>query len=612
MTLAQVLVLAILIVPLALAVAGKLRADVAALSIAVLLGICQLAGVGMFGAAHTPENAVQAFSGFSQPAVITLIGLFVITRSLDQTGVIRWLAARMIRLGGQSEARLVVLFAGATALFSLIMNNVAAGALLLPGALETSRRAGVKPSKLLIPVAFGSLLGGMATYFTTANIVLSGLLRIAHPPQPALNMLNFLPTGGLIALAGILYLATLGRRLLPERDMGGQQLIGEITGRQLHEYFQLGERLWELQVRPGSRLTGQTLTSAGLGQRFGLTIPIIWRGRQAILTSQSDEVLLAGDILLVVGREERVQAMADAGLEFNRRATDRLLSVQGLTLAELMVGPHSTAIGKNLRELAFRQTTGFTVLALRRGERSYRTDVGLLPLELGDILLAVGSPSRLKALRANRAVLLLEAAAASPEINWRQAGIAVAVTLLAVAASIAGAPTSLSMFCGALLLVLSGVLSMESAYQSIEWQVIFQIAGMVALSTAMVDTGLSQLIGNEMIRLSAPFGPLGLAAGCFLLAALLTQVMGGQVTGLVIGPVAISSALGLGVNAQAIAVATAIGCSASFLTPLAHPVNLLMVAPGNYKFNDFFRAGWPLMIVCFVVLLAGLKLFWGF
>ena len=163
-----------------------------------------------------------------------------------------------------------------------------------------------------------------------------------------------------------------------------------------------------------------------------------------------------------------------------------------------------------------------------------------------------------------------------------------AITFLAIAASISGVPTSLAMFCGALVLVLSGVMSMETAYQAIEWQVIFQIAGMVALSQAMVQTGLSGLIGDQLIRLSAPFGPLGLAAGCFLLAALLTQVMGGQVTALVVGPVAISSALGLGVNPQAIAVATAIGCSASFLTPLAHPVNMLMMAPRQLQIQRFF------------------------
>ena len=203
----------------------------------------------------------------------------------------------------------------------------------------------------------------MATYFTTANIVLSDLLRIARPPQPPLTMLNFLPTGGLIALAGILYLATLGRRWLPERDPGGQAVIGEMTGRQLEEYFQLGERLWELQVLPGSRLAGQTLGSVALGRRFGLTIPMIWHGRQAILTPLSSEKLQVGDVLLVVGREERVQAMAESGLEFNRRANDRPLSVQGVTLAELMIGPHSPAIGKDLKTLTFREMTGFTVLA---------------------------------------------------------------------------------------------------------------------------------------------------------------------------------------------------------------------------------------------------------
>jgi di/tricarboxylate transporter len=167
------------------------------------------------------------------------------------------------------------------------------------------------------------------------------------------------------------------------------------------------------------------------------------------------------------------------------------------------------------------------------------------------------------------------------------------------------------MLCGALLVIALGLVSMEEAYQAMEWQVIFQIAGMVAISQAMLQTGLSTLIGVEILRLAAPFGALGLAGGGFLLAALLTQVMGGQATALVVGPVMISSALSLGANPQAIAVATAIGCSASFLTPMAHPVNILMMTPGSYRFGDFFKVGWPLMLICFGMLLLGLKVFWG-
>jgi len=611
MDLPQYLVALIIVTSMTLVVLRRLQIDLAALLAAAVLGALQLAGVAVLGPADVPGSVLKAIAGFSQPAVITLLGLFVLTRALDQTGVTRWVAGRITHLGGQSEARLIVLFAGATALFSLVMNNVAAGALLLPGALETSRQTGIKPSKLLIPVAFGSLLGGMATYFTTANIVLSDLLRITQPPQAPLNMLHFLPVGGLIALVGILYLATLGRERLPNRESGEMRAGAEISGGQLEEYYALGERLWELQLLPGSSLEGHTLANSGLGERYGVTVPVIRRGHQTIFAPLAQEKLLAYDSLLLVGREERIRPLAGLGMELTREVNDQMLTSRGVTLVELMLAPHSPAEGKTLKELEFRRLTGFTALALRRGARSYRTDVGGMPLALGDTLLLVGSPDRLPRLRRAPAFFLLEPNPAHQPLNWRRAGTAVALTALAIGASIAGVPTYLAVLCGALLVILLGILSMEEAYQAMEWSVLFQIAGMVAVSQAMLYTGLSTLLGAHILRLAAPFGALGLAGGGFLLAALLTQVMGGQVTALVVGPVMISSALSLGVNPQAIAVATAIGCSASFLTPMAHPVNILMMTPGSYHFGDFFRVGWPLMLICFVVLLLGMKLFWG-
>ncbi len=611
MTLAQWIVALIVFILMLLVALRRLRIDLAALLAAAGLGVLQLAGLPVLGPVGESGSVLRAVSGFSQPAVITLMGLFVLTRALDQTGVTRWLATRITRLGGRSELRLVALFAGATAALSLVMNNVAAGALLLPGALETSRQTGIKASKLLIPVAFGSLLGGMATYFTTANIVLSDLLRIAQPPQPPLTMLHFLPVGGLIALTGIAYLALVGRRRLPDREGGDLHGGAKISGGQLEEYYTLGERLWELQLLPGAPLDGQTLAESGLGERFGVTVPVIRRGRQTIFAPLADERLLAFDTLWVVGREERIRPLADLGLELAREVSDQMLTSRGVTLLELMLLPHSPAEGKTLKELEFRRQTGFTALALRRGVRSFRTDVGNLPLLFGDTLLLVGSPQRLPRLRRSQAFFLLEPNPTDQPLNGRRVGVSLAITGLAIAASMVGVPTYLAMLCGALLIVLLGVLSLEEVYLAMEWPVIFQIAGMVAVSQAMLQTGLSVLIGNEILRLAAPFGALGLVGGGFLLAALLTQVMGGQVTALVVGPVMISSALSLGVNPQAVAVATAIGCSASFLTPMAHPVNILMMSPGNYQFGDFFRAGWPLMLICFGVLLLGMRLFWG-
>src|SRR5579859_2032977 len=212
-----------MVIPLALVIMNRLRVDIAALIMAASLGIFQFLGLGILGASNTPGDTVKAIAGLGQPVVITLFSLFIITQALDKTGVTRAIARRILGLGGTSETRLIVLFVTATALLSLFMNNLAAGALLLPSAIDVARRTGIRPSKLLIPVSFGSLLGGVATYFTTANIIVSDLLTTASPPQAPLHVWDFTPVGGLIALAGIGYLAIFGRRLLPNHVPKAEQ-----------------------------------------------------------------------------------------------------------------------------------------------------------------------------------------------------------------------------------------------------------------------------------------------------------------------------------------------------------------------------------------------------
>ena len=266
--------------------------------------------------------------------------------------------------------------------------------------------------------------------------------------------------------------------------------------------------------------------------------------------------------------------------------------------------------GHAASDLDFRRRYGFTAVALLRGERSYRTDVADMRLQPGDALLMIGDPAHLKVLRASPDFICLEPSLSDQPLETGRALLSAAIILAAIAASILGAPVYLAMLSGALVAVLAGLLSVEEVYRTMEWQAILLIAGMYSVSLAMVNTGLATLIGEQVVQVVAPLGPLGLAAGSYLLTALLTQIMGGQVTALVTGPIAISAAIHLGTSPQAMAVAAAIGCSAAFFTPIAHPVNILMMGPGNYKFGDFFRVGWGLTVVAFVMLLVGMALFW--
>jgi di/tricarboxylate transporter len=623
MTFAQLFLIIVVAVPLIFVSCNRLRMDLAALLIALILGLGQFLGSGVLGPEHTPQAAIKAISGLSEPAVLTLLSLFIITRSLDKSGVTRWIARRLISfahaqactgsdedLGGRSERRLIVLYATSTALLSLFMNNLAAGALLLPSAMETCRRTGIKPSKLLIPVAYGSLLGGSATYFTTANIVVSNLLASAHPPQAMLRILDFTPTGGLIALAGIAFLGLFGPRLLPNRLPPPELMMARYTSSDLEDYYQLTERLWEAVVLPDSPLANKPLAESRLGERLGLAVAGVWHGRQAVFSPLPEQIIHPADILLIVGREERVQQLTGLGLKIGRENTNDHISARGVSLIEAMPAPHSQALGHTLRELDFRTRYGFTVVALYRNGRSHRTDLGDFKLRLGDSLLMIGSRSKLKRLHSSPDFIVLEPDTSDQPVQRLPAGLSVGVIAAGIVASILGLPVHFSMLAGALLLLISGMLSMEEAYRAVEWQAIFLIAGMYSVSLAMVNTGLAKQIGEAMVAIVTPLGSLGLAAGAYLLTAALTQMMGGQVTALVTGPIMISAAISLHTSPQAVAVATAIGCSASFFTPLAHPVNILMIAPANYEFGDFFHIGWRLTIVCFVMLLVGLIVFW--
>jgi di/tricarboxylate transporter len=607
----QWILILIVLLPLALVFRNKMRLDLAALSMAAALGVGQLLGLGLLGPPGDGDEAIRAISGFSQPVVFTLIGLFILTSGLERSGITRWIAHRLVSLAGSSEANMIALFATVTASLSLFMNNLAAGALLLPSAMEVARATKVKPSRLLIPVAYGSMLGGAATYFTTANIIMSDLLRIATPPQEPLHILDFAPTGVLIVGAGILFFWLFGRIVLPERAPSPEQAMARRTGSELEDLYQLGERLWQAQVQSGSVLIGRAVAQSTIGSQWGITIGAIRRGLGEFLLPRATQTLRLGDTLLLIGREDKISQLSPLGLAIQPAHADGHLSQQGITFSEVLPAPHSSIVGKTLKEIEFRQRTGLTAVALKRLNRSFRTDVGDLPIQFGDSLLVIGPVNATRTLRNDIDWIVIEPNPGDQPVNLRMALISTGVTAGAIAASLAGAPVYLSMMVGAILAVILRVIPMEEAYQKVEWQAIFLIAGMYAVSLAMVQTGLAALVGNNVLALVTPLGPLGLAGGAYLLTAILTQFMGGQVAALITGPIMISAAIQMGANPQAIAVATATGCSTAFLTPMTHPVNLLMIAPGNYRFSDFFRAGWPLTLLSFAMLLLGLVLFWN-
>jgi di/tricarboxylate transporter len=595
LSLSEILLVIIATTGLGCIISGRLRPDLAALLVLVTLGVTRVI---------SPQ---EAFSGFSNSAVITIIGLSVITAALEQTGAVRWVAHHLAGLSGKSETRMIAVFMIAGALLSLVMNNIAAGAILLPAAVRVARQAQIPASKILMPLSFGTLLGRMATLFTTSNIILSG--NLIAQGQRGLTMADFLVSGGPMVITGLLYMLFIGRRLLPARETAALTTVGVVD---LRSIYQLDQRLWEVRLPPDAQIVGTTLAEANISALTGTTVIAIWRGHTAIFHPTPTEHLRGEDILLVLGREDRVTQLEQFGCIIGRNSTPEHRPNLPIELAEVVVGPRASFIGQTLQQLRFRTKFGLTVVSLWREGRSYRTNVGTIPLAAGDALLITGPLDRIQQLQlAEEPGFIVLHTQPAEQPFGRQAVIAVVITMIVLVATATGwVATGEAMLAGAAALIVSGCITMDDAYRAIEWRVITMIAGLLPIGVALTETGLGAKIGTLLTSNLAAYGPMALLTGLFLMTVLMTQLVGGQVTPLIIGPIAISAALSAHVNPQAIAVAVAIGCSTAFLTPIAHPVNGLMMGPGNYRFGDFLRVGLGLTVVCLLTLLIVMPLVW--
>jgi len=599
MTLPIALTLSLLVAAMGLFISGRLRPDLVALLVLMALAITGII---------TPQ---EAFSGFSRSAVITILAIYILTGGLYYTGMTRILGRSLLRLAGRGERRLVAMIMLAGAVLSLFMNNIAAGSVLLPAVMGISRQTQTRPSKLLIPLAYGTLLGGMATLLTTVNILASTALR--DQGLAPFGLLSFAPVGGLIALAGVAYMATLGRRLLPDRGVAEQLKQLRRLRTDLAELYGLRENLFEVRVRPDSPLGGQRLADSGLGETLKLNVVAVIRDGARQLAPSPNTMLRPGDTLLVEGPSGIIGELTAHGLmlaqEPGGAAGDELTSDQ-VVLVEVALSPHADVIGKTLRDIRFRDKFGLSVLAIWREGHPIRVGLSETPLRFGDGLLVQGPRERIEVLRTEPDFIVLE----ETDVEGIRSGKAyVAALIMALALAPAAfnlLPVAEATLAGAVLMVLAGCLTMDEAYQSIEWPAIFLIAGMLPMGIAMTKTGTADWLSQALITPLASLGPLAMIAGLFLLTAGLTQVMSGAATVVVITPIALSAAAHVQASPYAFAMAVALAASTAFLTPIGHPVNVLVMGPGGYTFRDYFKVGLPLTVLTFIVVLLVLPVFW--
>ncbi len=782
MTFEIALVLAILGVAVLLFVTERLSVDLVAL---LVLGSLALTGL------VTPT---EALSGFSSPAVVTVWAMFVISGALARTGVANMVGRQVLRLAGTGEVQLIAVIMLTAAVLSAFMNNVGVVALLLPVVMDIARRTGLPPSKLLMPLAFGSLLGGLTTMISTPpNILISDVLR-DYGLRP-FEMFDYTPVGMAVMLAGVAFMALVGRHLLPTRDIakefstsdqtdlgkfyslrermfivrlpvnsvlagrslaasrlgsalglnviaiirdgqtelspdpgtllhandrllveGEHDQLAELRGRRhllvannqpaieklisdevglgevkllphstfvgqtlqqldfrqrfgvnvlailrggvprrtnvkgtrlqpddtllihgsiahlnvLREdpnfdhfrvvtdlqatiTYRLQERLTALRVPRESMLIGRTLAESRLGDAFGLTVLSIGRNGITKLMPDPQEALEVDDMVLVKGKPEALEALR--GLQ-NLEIEDQIppdmdeLESDRVGMVEIVLSPHTTLAGQTLRQIHFREKYGLSVLAIWREGRAYHSNLRDMALRFGDALLLYGPREKLSVLGGEADFLVLTEAVQVVQ-HPEKALLAILVMAAVLLPVILGwLPIAITAVVGAALMILIGCLKMEAAYRVIEWKAVFLIAGMLPLGVAMERTGAARFLAEGMVGLVGGLGPLAVIASLFILTAMASQVMPNAAVAVLLAPVALNTANDLAISPYALMMTVAVAASASFLSPVAHPSNVLILGPGGYRFTDYVRVGLPLTIVVMIVVLLVLPVFW--
>lgn len=579
---------------------GRLSVDLVALLVLVALGLSRIL---------TPQ---EVFSGFSDTAVITILAIFVLAHGLEVTGIAERMGELLVRTAGGSEARLITALMSAAAFMSLFMNNIAVASILLPATSTIANKTNVKLSRLLMPLAFGTLLGGMATLFTTTNIVVSGVLKANG--YRGFGVLDFAPVGVPVIIAGILYMSLWGRRWLPAdtKAQGGE--LHPHTEADLLSMYQLGERLFRARVPAGSVLIGKPLAESMLREKYGVNVVAVELNGGGLVASEPDFIVHKGDVLLLEGRlEEFKQLDVEPYLEIlpMRQYSERDLESASVVVIEAVLSPRSQLIGQTVKEARFREKFGMLVLAVWNGQRVFRTHLSELKLAFGDALLMQGPRKKLSLLRQDPNLIVLSRDEDQLPAVSSKGWLALSIFGLTIFVAATGRfSVGEVMLTGALVMVLTNIVTMEQIYRAVEWRIVFLVAGVLPLGLAMTKTGATALFATGMTRLLHPFGALALLLGLLILTVLLSQAMKGAAVSAVVAPIAIQAAQQFGVDPRAMAMGVALATSLAFITPLGHPVNILMMGPGGYTFKDFFKVGLPLTILSFVVIMVFLPLFW--
>ena len=628
----MILTFAILGLTIALFIFSRLRADLVA-----LLSLLALFATGIL-------TSKQALSGFADSTVIMVAALFVVGEGLSRTGITAWLGQFFMRQAGDSDLRLMVVVMLGTAVLSAFLSNTGTVAMLLPAVVAASWRIGGLPSRFLLTMAIADNLGGLMMLIgSPPNIVVSDTLVAAG--FASFGFFEFAIIGIPLTLAAAAFVLLFGRKLLPSHQTSDRPVDLDQSMGRLSESYRLTGKLFRVRVRNASSLVGKTLADAALGRDFGVTVLDVFQeadpdeqpasrrdrrrhGLQERLDwlqadegrlPSADTVIRAQDMLLVKGDPNAVTDLTErfnVGVQpvdpSHERLSDLLLS-QEVGVAEVILTPRSRYSGQTVAESQIGDTYQVQVITVRRGD-------SLLPrkstqLQFGDSLLVRGKWENIERIGKetdNFVVVGEPQAMARQVIDLTPRSLIAVLTLLGMVALMLFnvMPTVMAVLLAAAVMVITGCVTPDGAYRAINWQTVILIAAMLPMSIALEITGGAELIANGLISTLGTVGPLAMLAGAFLLTTGFSQVMSNTATTVLVAPIVLQAALGLGIAPQPMLMMVAVGAGAAFLTPIASPTNTLVLAPGGYSWGDYARIGLPLLLLVLFISLLIVPIAW--
>ena len=532
----------------------------------------------------------QAVKGLSNPAVVTIGALFILSHALTRTGILEVAARQLSRMVGPRKWLGISIFLIVVSITSAFLSNTAVVAMFIPLAMDLSRRFHVSPSKILLPLSYAAIIGGTLTLVgTSTNLIVNAF--VIEEGLPPLGMFEFARLGGVLLVVGLSYTLIFGRRMLPAR-VG----ISSLTRK-----YHMGTYLTELRVEDGSALVGKSCKEVGVNENYDITVLAILRGKLRFVENIRNIPLEPGDVMIVRGVVDNLMRMRQeqgVSLLTDIKLGDTALSTDEQVLAEGLITPTSSLIGRTLREIDFRRHFGAFVLAIRHQGATLRSKIAHIPLRISDTLLMLAPRDRLNELRRSDELIIISEVKSELHRGrfWWVIMALLPIMLILVATGVVDILRG-SLLAVVILLLIRAV-DIQEAYRSVEWSVLFLIAAFVPLGYAMANTGTAQFIADGIMRL-IDFFPPHLAAPAalallYLCTSLLTEMVSNNATAIIVAPIAISLAAGLGVDPRPFLIAVAFASSAAFMTPMSYQTNMMVYGPGGYRFKDYLRFGMPL------------------